>query len=94
MFLHCLNDCEILLYQAGQKIINNIPDTKEPILIIKLKKNQSLIIPFKWYYYIKNNDNIIYTNNIGIHDYITYICNKLIGNYNNVNVNDDDVLCK
>lgn len=75
LFIYSLDNIEILLYQAGQKFINDIPDEKEPILAIKLKKNQSLIIPFKWYYNIKNNNNI---KVIGIHDYITYIINYII----------------
>lgn len=43
------------------------------IISIKLYPNQSLIIPFKWRYYIMNNN----LNIIGIHDYITYLLSFL-----------------
>lgn len=69
LFIYSINDIEILLYQAGQHFINNEPNTKEPLIAIKLRANQSVIIPFKWYYNIKNKDNI---KAIGIDDYITY----------------------
>jgi hypothetical protein len=70
MFLYVLEDTEILLYPPTKKIINDIPDNSEPILAIQLKEMQSLIIPFKWYYNIKNTNSIkLY----GIHDYITYL---------------------
>jgi hypothetical protein len=68
MLAYCINDTEILLYQSGQKIYNNEPDINEPILAIKLSKYQCIIIPFKWYYNIKNNSNVQF---IGIHDYVT-----------------------
>jgi hypothetical protein len=48
-----------------------IPTTDSNIISIKIKKNQILIIPFKWYIY---NENIINKCNIyGIHDYITFL---------------------
>jgi hypothetical protein len=71
MLLYSLEDTEILLLQAGKKLINNNPSDKDTILAIKLYKNQSIIIPFKWrFYYDKQNVSIF-----GIHDYITYILN-------------------
>ena len=74
LFIYSTNDTELLLYQAGQSFINNEPNTKEPLVAIKLRTNQSIILPFKWYYNIKNKDNI---KTIGIHDYITY-CTRYI----------------
>jgi hypothetical protein len=70
MFVYALEDTEILLYPPNKKIINDTPDNDEPIIGIQLKASQSLIIPFKWCYNIKNTNSIkLY----GIHDYITYL---------------------
>lgn len=70
MFVYALEDTEILLYPPNKKIINDTPDNDEPIIGIQLKTSQSLIIPFKWSYNIKNTNSIkLY----GIHDYITYL---------------------
>jgi hypothetical protein len=71
MFIYSQEDTEILLLQAGKKLINNNPDNKDTILAIKLYKNQSLIIPFKWHFYYDKQNIKIY----GIHDYITYMIN-------------------
>lgn len=69
MFIYSLEDTELLLLQAGKKLINNNPDDKDTILAIKLYKNQSIILPFKWrFFYDKQNIAIF-----GIHDYITYL---------------------
>lgn len=76
MFIYSLEDTEILLLPVGKKLINNNPDEKDTILAIKLYKNQSIIIPFKWRFYF-NNQNI---NIYGIHDYITYILNIIYKN--------------
>jgi hypothetical protein len=70
--IYCLEDTEVLLYKAGYPVKNNIPDNKEIIIAVKVKSNHCIIVPYKWYYNIKNNTNIkLY----GIHDYITYILN-------------------
>lgn len=72
LMIYCLEDTEILLYKAGYSVKNNVPDNKEIIVAVKVKENHCIIIPYKWYYNIKNNNNIkLY----GIHDYITYILN-------------------
>tara|TARA_Y100000389_G_scaffold40620_1_gene35187 strand:+ start:11290 stop:11775 length:486 start_codon:yes stop_codon:yes gene_type:complete len=64
-------DCDIILSHPTTKIKNNIPDENTSNLIsIKLKENQILIIPFKWYIY---NDIQKTSQIIGIHDYFTYI---------------------
>ena len=62
-------DTEIILSNPYTKIINNEPHIDSNIISIKLKKNQLIIVPFKWYILsdIQNNSQII-----GIHDIITY----------------------
>lgn len=75
LYCYALEDTEILLYSPKNKVINDTPNNDEPIIEIKLKKSQSLIIPYHWYYNIKNIDSIkLY----GIHDYITYLINIFI----------------
>lgn len=76
-YLYCYSteDTEILLYKAGKTVSGDTPDNTEPVIAIKLKKNQSCIIPYRWYYNIKNINSIkLY----GIHDYITYILDIII----------------
>jgi hypothetical protein len=68
LYCYATDDTDILLYPPGNKVINDIPDNREPILAIKLKKNQSLIIPFRWYYNAPKNVKLY-----AIHDYMTYI---------------------
>lgn len=55
LFINALKDTEIIIYKAQITKINPKPDDK--IIIIKLKENQCLILPFKWKYY-GNNINI------------------------------------
>jgi hypothetical protein len=62
LFINALEDTEIIIYKAQITKINPTPEDK--IIIIKLKQNQSLILPFKWKYYgnkinIWNIDDII-----------------------------------
>lgn len=62
LFINALNDTEIIIYKAQITKINPTPEDK--IIIIKLKQNQSIILPFKWKYYgsninIWNIDDII-----------------------------------
>jgi len=72
---YTLDDDELLLYKAGNSVVNDVADDKEPIIAITLKKHQTVIVPFQWYYNIKNKDNFkLY----GVHDYCTYILNVLI----------------
>ena len=76
-YLYCYSteDTEILLYKAGNNVTNDTPDNSEPVIAIKLKQKQSLIIPYRWYYNIKNiNDVKLY----GIHDYVTYVIDVII----------------
>jgi hypothetical protein len=75
MYLYSIRDTEILLYPAGNTVINDVPDNREPVLAIQLKKTQSIVIPYRWYYNIKNKDDVkLY----GIHDYVTYFVDFLI----------------
>jgi hypothetical protein len=55
LFINAIKDTEIIIYKAQITKINPTPNDK--IIIIKLKENQSLILPFKWKYY-GNNVNI------------------------------------
>ncbi len=76
MYCYCLNDGkEILLYPAGKQVIDDVPDNNEPVLAIELKKSQSIIIPYRWYYHIKNEDDF---KCYGVHDYMTYVIDKII----------------
>ena len=68
LFINANNDTEIIIYKAS--IYNNIPNENDTIIAIKLEKNQSLILPYKWKYYIKTKDDI---NIWGINDLITYV---------------------
>jgi len=70
LFINPNVDKEIIIYKASN---NNQPPTEdEQIIAIKLKKNQSLIIPFKWKCYI-NESNMESIDIYGIHDYITFL---------------------
>lgn len=71
-YAYALEDTELMLCPANIKSGNGEAD--EPIcLAIKMKKSQSVIIPFKWQYG-NINDIILY----GIHDYVTWILDLLI----------------
>lgn len=75
LYCYALSDAEILLYPPGNKVVNDTPDNREPVIGIPLKAKQSIIIPFRWYYNIKNNQSIkLY----GIHDYVTYTIDMVI----------------
>lgn len=75
IYMYALADQEVYIYPPNFKIINDEPSNKDPIIAIKLKQCQSLILPFKWSYNIKNIDFIkLY----GIHDYTTYILDIFI----------------
>ena len=64
LFINAIEDTEIIIYKAERRKENPPEDGK--IIIIKLKKNQSIILPFKWKYY----GNKI--NKWKIDDYITF----------------------
>lgn len=52
LFINAFEDTEVIIYKAQITKIN--PTTEDKIIVIKLKKNQSLILPFKWKYYSSN----------------------------------------
>ena len=49
LFMNAIEDTEIIIYKAERTKENPPEDGK--IIIIKLEKNQSIILPFKWKYY-------------------------------------------
>ena len=64
LFINAYDDTEVIIYKAEITKIN--PKAEDNIIIIKLQKNQSLILPFKWKYYSNN------INKWGIDDLITF----------------------
>jgi len=75
MLVHAQQDTELLLYQAGQKMdASNMPDTDEPIIAIKMREFQSVIVPYRWHYHLPKDTYTLY----GIHDYVTYVIDFLI----------------
>uniref|UniRef100_A0A6C0LKN4 Uncharacterized protein n=1 Tax=viral metagenome TaxID=1070528 RepID=A0A6C0LKN4_9ZZZZ len=70
LFINALEDTEIIIYKAEIKKTNPNPDDK--IIAIKLKKYQSLILPFKWKYYGIN------FNKWAIDDLITFSLGRLV----------------
>ncbi len=71
LFINPNIDKEIIIYKASNDPLP--PHKDEQIIAIKLKKNQSLIIPFKWKYFIDSNmESNMDIDIYGIHDYITF----------------------
>lgn len=66
LFFNSNDDTEIIIYKASYN--SNPPNPDDNIIAIKLQKEQSLIIPFKWKFFINEPEKI---NVIGIHDLIT-----------------------
>jgi len=71
LFINANEDTEIIIYKAS--CVNEIPKETDNIIAIKLKKNQSVILPFYWKYYIKNNVELY-----GIHDIITFFLSLFV----------------
>lgn len=65
LFINASKDTEIIIYKAT--FISYIPNENDKIIAIKLQKSQSLIIPYRWNYYLNPNDVNIW----GINDLIT-----------------------
>lgn len=65
LFINASNDTEIIIYKATY--FSYIPNENDKIIAIKLQKSQSLIIPYRWNYYLNPNDVYIW----GINDLIT-----------------------
>jgi hypothetical protein len=72
LLIYSNDNTEILLCNPKCSTTNNFPNENAEPSLIRLN-NKLLIIPFKWYYHINNNNIIIY----GIHDYITYFLSKI-----------------
>jgi hypothetical protein len=70
IYINANEDTELIIYKAQITKINPKPDDK--IIIIKLEKNQSIILPFKWKYY---GDKI---NKYYIDDIITFFSGRLV----------------
>jgi hypothetical protein len=70
LFINALEDTEIIIYKAEIKKTNPNPDDK--IIAIKLKKYQSLILPFKWKFFGIN------FNKWAIDDLITFSLGRLV----------------
>lgn len=69
LFINANEDTEIIIYKAERTKENPPEDGK--IIIIKLEKNQSIILPFKWKYYGNKIDKWI------IDDYITFFVGQI-----------------
>ena len=70
LFINANDNIEVTIYKA--QIQKQNPKSDDKIIIIKLEKNQSLILPFKWKYYIDNNNYNLW----GIDDLITSFFGK------------------
>lgn len=68
ILIQALNDTNVIISNP-KKIKIEIPLENDTVIDIQLKKNQTLILSFKWYYSLINKEDIII---YGIHDYITY----------------------
>lgn len=66
LFINANNDTEIIIHKASFNFI--IPYENDKIIAIKLEKDQSLIIPYKWKYFINNKNDVLVW---AIDDYIT-----------------------
>lgn len=65
LFINASKDTEIIIYKAT--IFSYIPNENDKIIAIKLQKSQSLIIPYRWNYYVNPDDVYIW----GMNDIIT-----------------------
>lgn len=66
LFISANNDTEVIIYKAS--IYSTAPTETDSIIAIKLQKDQSLILPYRWKYFIDNSDDL---NVWGINDLIT-----------------------
>ena len=65
LFINASKDTEIIIYKAT--FFSYIPNENDKIIAIKLQKSQSLIIPYRWNYYLNPADVYIW----GMNDLIT-----------------------
>lgn len=63
---------ELHICNPHVKINNKMPTSDSKIITINLSENQFIILPFKWYYYLENNLEII-----NIHDVYTMALSQL-----------------
>jgi hypothetical protein len=56
LFINANIDTEIIIYKAS--ISSKPPNENDRIIAIKLEKNQSLILPYRWKFFIENNEDI------------------------------------
>jgi hypothetical protein len=68
--IHPQEDTEVFLYPPNKPVINNEPSPEEQIIVMKLKANQLLIVPYKWLNMIDKLQNV---NFIGLNDIFTAI---------------------
>jgi hypothetical protein len=67
LFVKAKKNTEVIIYKAS--VYKNPPTEEDRIIAIKLKENQSLIIPYRWKYFIKTKEEVEIW---GIDDYITF----------------------
>lgn len=75
LFVYAIDDLEMYLYPPRHKIVADIPNSADPILAIKVKRHQSIIIPYRWKYNLKNIDSV---KMYGVHDYATYALDIIV----------------
>lgn len=62
LFIHSSQNQEIHICNPHSDLVNGIPCSNSTILSIELKENQSLILPFKWYYFSDHTNNCLNIN--------------------------------
>lgn len=67
LFISANNDTEVIIHKAS--IYSTIPNENDNIIAIKLQKDQSLILPYRWKYYCEKKEDISIW---GINDIITF----------------------
>lgn len=67
LFINANNDTEVIIYKAS--IYKTPPNENDRIIAIKLQKDQSLILPYRWKYFIDNPSDI---SCWGVHDIPTF----------------------
>lgn len=70
--LYILQDGEIHICNPYTNITNSIPCNDSSIVTLNLKKNQIVIIPYRWYIFSDIPTHIIYA-----HDIITFILSNI-----------------
>lgn len=68
LIIYPLEDTEVFLYSPSLPFKENLPDPEETVVVIKLKAQQLLIIPFHWYHMYPSQKQTVF---MGVHDLIT-----------------------